>query len=425
MKSPEDELMAHIKERLIAHEEDYAPGAWENFNKDEGKTKGLFFWIGSLSAAAALILIGFAIFLTVTRDMEHKPIETARLKPLTKPSEPLKETPRGMNNIEEINQAKIGDAAENIGVSSKESHSPVLMGQSNRTIVQGQGMRVADAVSVASPADVKENSTVIADTKIIAPNVETVIAGQQVVAKNPVEQKKDTFLDFLNRENKTEQAAKNTNSMLKRQSKWEMGLVVAPSFGNSKKLNMGYGFSMGYALSDKVSISSGIAYNEMGATKNIGSDQSNTANVGVASESKELQSVDANLRGIDIPLEIKYNLSKRIYANVGVSAFAVLDQRQKNNFLESKFQSDPQASDATSFALKTIVVNKSVSEEVPKAEVRDDRYLGFYNISVGYRQKIPGGKSFAVEPFLKLPIKEFTKENLYLIGTGLKLKFDF
>lgn len=60
-------------------------------------------------------------------------------------------------------------------------------------------------------------------------------------------------------------------------------------------------------------------------------------------------------------------------------------------------------------ALKTVFTTKSVSEPVPAAELPNDKYLGFYNISFGFKQKISGSKSFAVEPFMKLPMKEFTK----------------
>jgi hypothetical protein len=68
---------------------------------------------------------------------------------------------------------------------------------------------------------------------------------------------------------------------------------------------------------------------------------------------------------------------------------------------------------------------RSVSEPVPTGEIRNNKYLGFYNISFGYKQKVSEKQSFSVEPFMKLPMKEFSKENLYLIGTGIRLKFDF
>jgi len=104
----------------------------------------------------------------------------------------------------------------------------------------------------------------------------------------------------------------------------------------------------------------------------------------------------------------------------------VLNQRQQNNFIENNVETvSSDFAGGSTATFRTMVVSRKVSETVPKEEVKEDQYLGFYNFSFGYQQKVFGGKSFAVEPFVKLPIKQFTRENLYLIGTGLKLKFDF
>ncbi len=78
------------------------------------------------------------------------------------------------------------------------------------------------------------------------------------VAETPVKTDPPrSFQEFLDAEVKTNPALAQTKTIAEKGDKWEMGLVVAPSIGNSKKLNMGYGVSMAYALSDKVSISSG------------------------------------------------------------------------------------------------------------------------------------------------------------------------
>ncbi|WP_448636129.1 hypothetical protein [Pedobacter panaciterrae] len=57
MKGSEDELIAHIKESLTGHEEEYVPGSWENFNQIEGKRNAKVLWLWRLSSAAAVILI--------------------------------------------------------------------------------------------------------------------------------------------------------------------------------------------------------------------------------------------------------------------------------------------------------------------------------------------------------------------------------
>lgn len=195
---------------------------------------------------------------------------------------------------------------------------------------------------------------------------------------------------------------------------------------------MGYGINMAYALSSKVSISSGLAYNEMGSARdntNLSQSAPNSPSMAAAfvSTSKELRSVQTRLRGIDIPLEFRYKFSSKVYANAGVSVFAVFKQEQQNTFLQSSVESASSTSlvNEERDAFKQVLVNRVVSEEAPAEEIKNDPYLGFYNFSVGFKQKLSKKNSFAVEPFLKVPMKEISNDNLKLLGTGVKLRFDF
>lgn len=420
IKLPEDELITHIRESLMAHEEEYAPGAWEDFIEDKRKKRGLFFWLGGLSSAAAVLLIGFGLFFVLNKkDLPKNTEITGTKSNKNEPVLPIRpEVIPGVSSEQKQGVSK--SDTENNGISVNND-------------VSGDG-EVTESGKVATNLSANEPRSAIVSLELVQPDVnpgsksEQVVPQERVIVTVPAGDKKQSFEDFLLGESKQNRIANTGKSTDKKESKWEMGLVVAPSFGNSKKLNMGYGVSMGYALSDKVSISSGISYNEMGASRTIESPpnlamMSVSVGVGVANESKELKAVNAQLRGIDIPLELKYHLSKRVYANVGVSAFAVIGQKQQNTFIESKVA--PQAYDGDSGVAKAMVLNRTVSEEAPKEEIKNAPYLGFYNFSVGYKQKISKGKAFSVEPFIKLPMKELKQENLYLIGTGVKLKFDF
>lgn len=420
IKLPEDELITHIRESLMAHEEEYAPGAWEDFIEDKPKKRGLFFWLGGLSSAAAVLLIGFGLFFVLNKkDLPKNTEITGTKSNKNEPVLPIRpEVIPGVSSEQKQGVSK--SVTENNGISVNND-------------VSGDG-EVTESGKVATNLSANEPRSAIVSLELVQPDVnpgsksEQVVPQERVIVTVPAGDKKQSFEDFLLGESKQNRIANTGKSTDKKESKWEMGLVVAPSFGNSKKLNMGYGVSMGYALSDKVSISSGISYNEMGASRTIESPpnlamMSVSVGVGVANESKELKAVNAQLRGIDIPLELKYHLSKRVYANVGVSAFAVIGQKQQNTFIESKVA--PQAYDGDSGVAKAMVLNRTVSEEAPKEEIKNAPYLGFYNFSVGYKQKISKGKAFSVEPFIKLPMKELKQENLYLIGTGVKLKFDF
>jgi hypothetical protein len=149
----------------------------------------------------------------------------------------------------------------------------------------------------------------------------------------------------------------------------------------------------------------------------------NTASL-VASSSKNLESVEASVSGIDIPLGVKYNLSKKIYANVGVSAFAVLNQRKNNTYLQETPVQASSTEPATFGEMRILIVNERITEEAPEAPV-GNKYIGFYNFSFGIRQPLSKKNTLSLEPFIKLPMREATQDNLKLIGTGIKLKLDF
>lgn len=440
MKSPEDELITHIKESLMAHEEEYVPGAWEHFNKEDRKQKkGLIYWITGLSSAAAILLIGVALALFTGHKEQSKQNQNTFNKSGDQHPDQLAQ--KSVPDPEKSGEEKVIPMTADAVPKVKE---PAMTTSSNDKLVRlnstPQGIS-NDVASVKSEATV--TNPVVSDPAAISNakasnniNVPVVSMREPVVAQVKPQEKKQSFEEFLKEESRNVAATADVSKRVsaKKENKWEMGVLVAPSFGNDKKLNVGYGVSMAYALNDKLSIGSGIAYNEMGATKNMdvpasgGIQNAPAPNNFIANDSRTLKSVNANLRGIDIPLEIRYNISKKLYANVGVSAFAILEKKQENVFLDSKVEvlsaeADGPLGATTTF--RTVVTNKAVSEAVPEKEAETSKYLGFYNLSFGYKQKISKGKAFAIEPFLKLPIKDFSKENLYLIGTGVKLRFDF
>lgn len=430
MKPVNDGLFAHIKESLTEHEEAYSPGAWERFNKKEGK-RAKWPWFAGLGSAAAALLIGFAVFFAVPDHVPQKPVRANVDKPRTGMVGDV--APRVNHSGDMVEKLKI-QVAENKNIVQQRTGNNVV---NSPLIVAGKSaLVISPAVVLPTDSTVQPKVTTAADNSLVAgsTNAKAIVTDSSAIAKeavkapmpgtdNPVR----SFQDFLNAEVKANGALAAAKPGSKKADKWEMGLVIAPSIGNSKKINMGYGVSMGYALSDKVSISSGISYNEMGASKSVTGSEgrlNSPSTMALVSDTKSLESVDANLVGIDIPIGIKYYLTKKFYTNLGVSAFAVLNQKQNNNYLQGAVEhaaADPANVNGFNAVFKT----RTVSELVPSEELRDDKYIGFYNISFGYQQKISGSKAFSVEPFLKLPMREFTKENLYLMGTGLRLKFDF
>lgn len=429
MKPEDDELIAHIRESLTEHEEVYLPGAWERFEKKERRGRGLL-WFSSLSAAAAALIIGFALFYTSNKTPDKETVKLTKTKDILPNKVKLPDTAV----LSEVNKTgTVRNITENLKTAVAQNEAIAVQRSNNNIsnsplIVKVKQPDSGPAIdSKDLPVQVKTDPVpIVPDLK----NGAVASAEANLVAETPAKTDRPrSFQEFLDAEVKTNPALAQTKTTAKKNDKWEMGLVVAPSIGNGKKLNMGYGVSMAYALSDKVSISSGLSYSEMGASKDLSGSSERMSDspagpLAMVQETKSLQSVDASLVGLDIPIEVKYYFSKKFYTNVGLSAFAVLSQKQNNNYLQGTVESGL-VNYTNPSGFNAVYSQKSVSEAVPSAEVKNDKYLGFYNISFGYKQQISDKRSLAVEPFLKLPVKEFTKENLYLLGTGIRLKFDF
>jgi hypothetical protein len=421
MDPSENELIAHIKDSLMSHEESYVPGSWEKFKARDEKKKPMIFWLVPLGSAAAVLFIATGLYFFLNKKSDKPAAEIAKIRPYKyngpKPDRSIiqSETPL-------VTSAKRADiaasAASDIEFTAKNAADiPVPQSADHVDLVTK-----TNPISSVTAEPVKSNP-------VVATN--PVIVNNPPPAKETPEKKTYSFQEFLNNESALSKEDKPVATAASKDNKWEMGVLVAPSFGNTKRLNMGYGVSMDYAVSDKISLGSGISYNELAASRDISSsptgmmDSPSGYNT-IARPTKDLESVEAKISGIDIPFEVKYHFSKKLYANVGVSAFAVIKHQQNNSYVEQKLverEASLTAGGKDSFT--TFMVTEKTKEKAPEAEVSNDKYLGFYNFSFGYKQKISKSKSVSVEPFMKVPMKEVSKENLRLMGTGVRLKFDF
>jgi hypothetical protein len=410
--SSEEELITHIKNSFADHEEEYVPGAWENFNKKDNKKTGFIYWIGGLSTAAAVLLIGFLFFFNtgdqkVTNAVNHSIAKNAPT--VVKPDVKV-ETTTGLiapnNQVEQI-----------ITTDNNPIKSNSLLQDQEELAVIGEPTPL-NTPNTAIAAVVPENTSINEQNQVAA------LIGDQT---NKNQKKPVTIDEFLANENTKNRMDKDPGVKQSPNKRWDLGVVVAPSIGNNEKLNMGYGVSMAYNLSNKVSVGSGLSYNEMGASKDIignSAPNSPSANA-LVSDTKSIQSVNTRVTGIDIPLELRYNLSSRFYANVGVSAFAVINQQQNNVYLQGTVMQRSAVNPAGDLQPQSFLMTEQVSEKAPESLSPNNKLIGFYNFSFGYRQKLSKDKYIGIEPFMKVPMREVTKENLRLLGTGLKIKFDF
>lgn len=426
----QEELIAHIRKNLKAHEEPYSLGAWERFNSKQHIKRTPIFWITRLGGVAAVIAICFTLFFLTKTNTEQVPDVLVKAN---------------SDKIEEQSQHTI----------TNDDQDKVELEQNN-IIAQNPNEVIAQK---ASTLFVKNNNFAVKHSDMIAANVPVIANVQQpeqssnYQAQNNdvIKQKSDekiaviieekttpNTIDFLVKESQRNESAPERIAKNKSKSKWVLGLMVAPSLGQAEDLNMGYGLSMGYNFSDKLSLVTGVSYNEMSASKDFATNADMSSIL--FGNNKSLTAISQKVTGLDIPLELKYSFNKNVYASLGVSAFAVIGQSRSNTFIQgvvvngtpnkvSSSTDGPLVNTGLSSSKgqfeNTYILNKKVVEKASLEGQNNVNYLGFYNFSVGYKKMMLKRHFVAFEPFVKLPIKEVTQDNLRLVGAGLRLKVDF
>ena len=419
------ELIDEIKNSLRTHEEAYTPGAWELFDAQNSKKPRFLYW-PLWSVASIALIIGGLFYLN---NNENTVVHSTKNIVNTKPAIQDKAKQNNISNEKlETLKAEFNDPILNQNTKPNLPSTPQTtisypLDHKNRLVTKNTLQTEKLKIDIINKQEQQIGVTPEAIINKLEKKHEEVIAKNE----NPVNQK-PTFEQLLATDSKNNKLTKTDEN--RQLSKWEQDIFVAPSMGNDSKLNMNYGFTLSYNIAKKLAVSSGIAYTALSTKSNNSSAPNAPMNApstisALSANTKNLESVDARLSGINIPLDLKYHISDKLYTSVGISAFATIKTKQENNYLVSQAKNTSVVNTLGIAEQKMLVVTDRVSEQQTENEVVSDKYLGFYNFSLGYKQKISSKKNIAIEPFLSVPMKSFSKENLNLTNGGLKLKFEF
>ncbi|GGH01145.1 outer membrane beta-barrel protein [Pedobacter zeae] len=402
------ELIEHIATQLKNHEETYPAGAWERFSEKEKKKRGIVYW--PFWAAAALILVFGGVFFILNNVSQKTDLATVKPKTPQNSITGLNHHAPAKNSADRLN--------ENTIVLNNLNGTELPIKTAERTTLPLEANNhFGDADNSGYLVPVNDN---VLDNKLAGNRISAFSSKNfEILTENKktLPNKKITFEELLAKDSRADQ--QKASSKTNENSKWQPDVYVAPAMGNDNKVNMNYGFSLSYAIANKLSISSGISYASISATESLDASAPQTLS------GKNLAAVDAKVRGINIPLELKYNISDKLYTNIGVSALAVLNNSQQNSYIVNQVQSFSSPAVNGYADSKTLIVKEKTVEPQPEASIDPDKYIGFYNFSLGYKQKISKKNNISIEPFLRLPMKTFSKENLNLTNGGLRLKIDF
>ncbi|SFA59758.1 hypothetical protein SAMN04488511_12345 [Pedobacter suwonensis] len=401
------ELIEQITAQLQNHEEAYSNGAWERFSEKEKKKRGIAFW--PLWAAAALIFIVAGVFFTLNNTAQKQMVVITKPKVKSDAADGGHTDTHSKNDLAQLNNNTNPSTnlitgrpiqTSSIAKPSTEQQNNYSLLNASETLDQVNHNLLENKLSAINLSGLKSKPFEILTEKKTQP-IGTPTDFEKLLAHD----------SYVNQQKPADKSGGN--------SKWQPDVYVAPAMGNDNKVTMNYGFSLSYAIANKLSISSGVSYASISTTESLNATAPQTLS------GKNLASVDAKVRGINVPLELKYNISDKLYTNVGVSALAVLNNSQQNSYIVNQVQSFSAPAVNGYADSKTMIVQEKKVEPQPEANIDPDKYIGFYNFSLGYKQKISKKNNIAIEPFLRLPMKTFSKENLNLTNGGLRLKIDF
>jgi hypothetical protein len=386
------DLINRMKDVLRDYEEPYAEGAWEEFSGTRKSAPRVNWkWL----SVAAMILVACSVWLFYPGDQINN-ITTVVSLPKSSKKAPL--------------EPQV-DAAPQRRKDDRDSES--------RKVVSG-GIRTASGLHVELPGEAQElTPAVIPGDLAMSKHVAEIATPSKKISVDTVKAPaavNSTFMDFL-----VEEQALNKNKAVakaKRSSKWDFGVELLPTVSNSA-VNLGAGLMTEYKLSEHFSVGSGISLVQLQAGRAL------TPGVSMLS-SRQLQSVDANFRGIDIPLNLVYNINKSLYTSVGVSYFNVIQEDSKNTFIAEREVSSMATDPMTGLTANVrTFVSETMQEPSSEAILNGKSYLGFFNFSIGRKQEVFKKYNIFIEPFVKLPVGKLSQQDLQLMNGGVKFKVAF
>ncbi|MCF3107812.1 hypothetical protein LL912_03375 [Niabella sp. CC-SYL272] len=445
MEEHQDDFLKHIKDQLRNHEEEYRPGAWEQFSRQHLQTapaqpaRVVPLW-KRIAVAAAVLAGVFLIanyFITTHNKLpedlakggqphpEKKGLPSENRPTLSRPDLPLASEPLPQNH----------------GALPKDAPG------ATSTFSAGQQDQIAQQ-------DPLKEISAIPDRP--APPVATP-AGQEPAkqappANNPTVQRsqpgRPAPYHETSRPGNTFPMAMQPPMPARehdRSKKWIPSLYISPMFGETD-MNVGYGISLGYAVNDRIKVSAGVAHNKLTASRDFDvtappsnaslANSGNNAlfaarslvNADAATSQPQLETVRGAVSGFDIPVDISYNISKNLYASAGVSGLVVVKDNTKYTYVTStNVRVSVENNEGILKEDKNMrVMEYATSDAAPEASQKERTpFIGFYNLSMGYKQRITPKNNVAIEPFLKVPMKSVSDQKLNYTGMGIRLKFDF
>lgn len=447
MSDPFDKkLVDKINEVFDNFEDDSANESWMELRKrlPEKKVQKPSATIWWLSSAAAILLLCGVWFLTDQKELAKtritKATDKARVNNIDSTNSQIKSSITPIESKE--NHTAGNHSIESLESSSRQkvkSHNksasqpkPVEIGASAKTGIEHAGKSILEESqhdltlialvpdpSKKTDSELSANSTLAPDSSRIAAST---ISNNEIYPSEVISKEQ---LHNLIQVDKTKQQSRSGNKLTVS--------VFAGSYfnyaeGSQTSINTGVGLSSDIKISKKLKISTGVSlaqnslkYDQLipkeAALNFASSHNANTAldlqsKQGFSTLSYSINSYDAKLLGLDIPINLKYTLLEKknsIYISTGFSSNLFINESYTYTF---EYQ-----------------MNSSSSTQEPTQQsssgFQSFDFARVLNFSLGFDHRLNKKSNLIFEPFVKYPLSGLGANDLRFGAAGMNLKLNF
>lgn len=424
----ERELTELIKSTLDNYQEDYIPGAWENFANNRKKRGKIILWrIGA--GIAASLLIGWLVLNFNQSDPSVKPNHTiVKYSPeIPVLKDMSKETSQNQSVSSGNEKAILKNMPESKALSQGIFNSQlkkIVLQDSLNTIINtpivvnhlapNQGPNFNDSVvtkmiTMSSPTDTL--NTALASSTNSTDSIKT--AFDMKTSGSPKYRSTDEQLN-------PQKIAENNVPNISTKRKIRFGLNFSPGINSTQtgsSFNYSGGINTDFALFSNFQLSTGLQIEHQSVVNNTNNNTSVPRG-----QSK------ADLVNLDLPLNITWkffsNKSKSYYVSGGVSSLAFLSEKyNKTSYTQHIVEARTMAGGVESLTYQ--VENIESTEQKTESPFHAFDIAGRVNFLFGMEQRISSKLFIHVEPYIKIPVSGLATQNLKFTTSGITCKISF
>jgi len=425
-----DKILANkIKDVTKNHEYPYNPKHWDKLMaKKKKKKRILFYW--QVAAFLIIALLAGSIgnyFFKTNYEEKYKPEiildkinDSLRIDSITKHNKIFITT----SPIDSLNSL---DLKIDINKSTKSKDAIVL----NKKIKSSNSLKETTQQQLIKEKLDKQNNIIAQNIEIFKTN-DSISLNEKLADNNlnlnkkedSLSQKKD-LLVLLENETKVATEDKIDKKSIK------LGVNLSPLINyNQSNESTDVGFLAGVLLeipvSKKFDINMGVYYSDQ--TLNLNTSPKYASDVVSYRSSSQLINKQAVIKGVEIPLNVKYNFKinkKNIFVSTGFSSTSYIKQSIEENFIVN----DRSATIMQDSYGNNIVKYELVQKDEKVITPNDANKFNFANIlNFSFGLEVPINKqqqSLIIEPYFKYSLKPTTVEKLDFSSFGMHLRYNF